>query len=82
MTRSELEAAGFIYADYLPQGTRYAQGDLYVLLTPAKTVRLYLPDASDVVEIATGDLFTPDVHYQGPIQDMEELLRFVHGALR
>lgn len=82
MTRPELEAAGFIYADYLPPGTRYEQGDLYVLLTPAKTVRLYLPQASDLVEIATGDLFAPDVHYQGPIHDVEELLRFVQEALR
>ncbi|MBC6609108.1 hypothetical protein H8B13_19980 [Hymenobacter sp. BT188] len=82
MTRSELEAAGFILADYLPSGTRYEQGELYVLFTPEKTVRLYLPEASDLVEIATGDLFAPDVHYQGPIQDVEELLRFVQGALR
>lgn len=82
MTRQQLEAAGFVYADYLPRGTRYGEGDLYVLLTGSKTVRVYLPDASDVVEVATGDLFAPDVHYQGPIQDVEELLRYVQGALR
>ena len=82
MTRSELEAAGFLYADYLPPGTRYGQGEVYVLLTPDRTVRLYLPEASDIMEIATGDLFTPAVYYQGPIRDVEELLRFVQGGLR
>lgn len=82
MTRQELEAAGLVYADYLPQGTRYGQGDLYVLLTGDKTVRIYLPYASDLVEVATGDLFDPDLHYQGPIQNIEELLRYVQGALR
>ncbi|MCB2410693.1 hypothetical protein [Hymenobacter lucidus] len=82
MTRNELEAAGFVYADYLPQGTHYGQGDLYVLLTGSKTVRVYLPYASDLVEVATGDLFSPDVYYQGPIKDLEELLRYVQGALR
>ncbi|MCC3155527.1 hypothetical protein Q3A66_16045 [Hymenobacter sp. BT770] len=81
MTRQELEAAGFVYADYLPQGTRYGEGDLYVLLSGRKTVRVYLPTASDVVEIATGDIFAPEVHYQGPVTDVEELLRYVHGAL-
>ena len=74
MTRKELEAAGFVYADYLPQGTRYGAGDLYVLLSGRKTVRVYLPAASDVVEIATGDLFSP-------VKDVEELVRFAQGAL-
>lgn len=82
MTRQELEAAGFIYADYLPRGTRYGEGELYVLLTGGKTVRVYLPDASDVIEVSTGDLFAPEVHYQGPVQDVEELLRYVQGALQ
>jgi len=81
MSRQELEAAGFVYADYLPQGTRYGAGDLYVLLSGQKTVRVYLPNASDVVEISTGDLFAPDVHYQGTVQDVEELVRYVKGAL-
>lgn len=82
MTRQQLEAAGFIYADYLPHGTRYGEGDVYVLLSPRKTVRVYVPDASDIIEVSTGDLFAPDVHYQGPIRDLEELLRYVQGALQ
>ncbi|WP_460622009.1 hypothetical protein [Hymenobacter tenuis] len=82
MTRPELEALGFVYADYLPMGTRYQAGELYVLLTQEKTVRVYLPDASNLVEVATGDLFAPQVHYQGPVQDVDELLRFVRGAMQ
>lgn len=82
MTRKELEAAGFVYADYLPKGTIYGEGDLYVLLTGSKSVRVYLPDASDIVEVATGDLFAPEVYYQGPVKDVEELLRYVQGALQ
>lgn len=80
MTRQQLEAAGLVYADYLPNGTRYGEGAVYVLLSGQKTVRVYLPDASDVVEISTGDLFAPEVHYQGTVNDVEELLRFVQGA--
>jgi len=33
MTRQQLEAAGFVYADYLPQGTCYGASDLYVLFS-------------------------------------------------
>ena len=52
-----------------------------MLLSGRKTVRVYLPNASDVVEISTGDLFSPDVHYQGPVNDVAELVRYVQGAL-
>ena len=53
-----------------------------MLSTAGKPVRVYLPEASDVVEVATGDLFAPDVHYQSPIRDVEELLRYARGALQ
>lgn len=81
MTQQDLEAAVFVYADYLPAGTRYGEGALYVLLSGRKTVRIYLPQASDVVEISTGDLFAPAVHYQDPIKDVAELVRYVQEAL-
>lgn len=81
MNRTELEALGFVYADYLPRGTRYGAGELLVLLTARQTVRVYLPSASDLVEVSTGDLFAPLVHYAGPVRDVEELMQFVRGAL-
>lgn len=52
-----------------------------MLLTRHQTVRVYLPSASDLVEVSTGDLFDPLVHYAGLVRDAEELMQFVRGTL-
>ena len=44
-------------------------------------MRVYLPSASDLVEVSTGDLFDPLVHYAGLVRDAEELMQFVRGTL-
>lgn len=76
MTHAELEKAGFLYADYVPAGTCYARGELYVRLTPAGSVRVFLPhDSPDEVELSTGDLYSPEVLYRGPIQNVSELVK-------
>ncbi|OON69440.1 hypothetical protein [Hymenobacter sp. CRA2] len=75
MTHDELEQAGFLYADYVPAGTCYTGGDLYVRLTPAGSLRVFVPfDAQQDVELSSGDLYSPDVLYRGPIKDIGELV--------
>ncbi|WP_460677030.1 hypothetical protein [Hymenobacter coalescens] len=75
MTHAELEQAGFLYADYVPAGTCYTRGDLYVRLTPAGSLRVFLPyDAFGEVELSAGDLYSPDVLYRGPIRSVNELV--------
>ncbi|WP_310391880.1 hypothetical protein [Hymenobacter sp.] len=81
MNRKRLEAAGFVFVDYLPSGTHYDEGNLYVLLQGGKIVRVYWPNTSDAVEVATGDLFAPEIHYNGSVSNIEELLVLVRKAL-
>jgi len=76
-----MEAAGFLPAVGLPSGTAYEHGQLYVCLTPQGTLRLYLPDGeTDQVELASGSLYDPVIHYAGPVADTEELFRLLDSV--
>lgn len=74
----QLEQAGFLPAVGLPSGTTYEQGQLYVCLTPQGTLRLYMPEGeANVVEISSGNLYDPTIHYAGLVTDAEELFRLM-----
>lgn len=76
-----MEQAGFLPAVGLPSGTCYEHGQLYVCLTPQGTLRLYLPDGEvNQVELASGSLYDPVVHYAGPVADVEELFRLMDSV--
>lgn len=73
-----MEQAGFLPAVGLPSGTTYEQGQLYVCLTSQGTLRLYVPDGEDnLVELSSGNLYDPVVHYLGTVADHAELLRLM-----
>ncbi|WP_022824353.1 hypothetical protein [Hymenobacter norwichensis] len=75
----EIEQAGFLPAVGLPSGTTYEQGQLYVCLTPQGTLRLHVTDGDDnLVELSSGNLYDPVVHYAGSITDSAELFRLMH----
>jgi hypothetical protein len=75
----EMEQVGFLPAVGLPSGTTYEQGQLYVCLTPQGTLRLYVPDGHDnLVELSSGNLYDPIVHYAGPVTDHAELFRLMN----
>lgn len=77
----EMEQVGFLPAVGLPSGTSYEQGQLYVCLTPQGTLRLYVPDGDDnLVELSSGNLYDPVVHYAGPVTNHEELFRLMSYA--
>lgn len=76
----ELEQAGFLPAVGLPSGTTYEQGQLYVCLTPQGVLRLYLPTGeADLIELSSGNLYDPVIHYAGPITDTEQLVRITNS---
>jgi hypothetical protein len=80
MTHDELEKAGFLHADYIPAGTTYGRGDMYVRMTPTGSLRVFLPaDADGEIELSSGDVFNPDVLYRGPIKDIDELVRLTQS---
>ncbi|KUG08846.1 hypothetical protein [Solirubrum puertoriconensis] len=80
MTHDELEQAGFLHADYVPDGTNYRRGELYVRMTPTGSLRVFLPNGSDGsdIELSSGDVYNPDILYRGPIKDIDELIRLTH----
>lgn len=72
-----LKKVGFIPADWIPDGTAYDNGRLYVCTHLHQVIRLYVADGSDEVEISTGDLFDPLVHFQGYLHDADHLQRIL-----
>lgn len=79
LTHRGLLHAGFTLESELPSGTRYESGDLYMRLGHSGTVRLYLPHGTDQIEISSGSIYHPIVHYTGPVLDVPQLLRFIEG---
>lgn len=79
LTPESLQQAGFILQPELPSGTRYTQGDLYMRLNFKGTVRVFLAHQTDQVEISSGSIYEPQVHYTGPVLDLAQLLRFIEG---
>ncbi|GAA4385917.1 hypothetical protein [Hymenobacter koreensis] len=80
MTHDQLQEAGFLLADYVPEGTSYQRGDLYVRMTPDGTLRVFLPhDTDGTVELSSGDVFSPHILYRGPIHDIDELKKITNG---
>lgn len=63
----------------LPSGTRYEDGHLYMRLDARGTVRIFLPRGSHHVEVSSGNIYDPQVHYTGPADDLNQLLRFIDG---
>lgn len=79
LTHEGLQRAGFILQPDLPSGTRYAQGELYMRLGLKGTVRVFLAHHTDQVEISSGSIYEPQVHYTGTVLDLAQLLRFIEG---
>lgn len=70
--------AGFLHFDWpLPSGTSYEVGDLYVLVGRGGFLRAYCPPNRRTMELSTGSLYEPIVHYHGPVPDTATLLRLV-----
>lgn len=72
-----LQAAGFVLQTELPSGTRYEAGQLYMRLAESGTVRLFLPYDCDQMEISSGNIYEPHIHYTGAIGDVHQLLGFI-----
>ncbi|WP_400191770.1 hypothetical protein [Hymenobacter sp. B81] len=71
MTQEELHQAGFVRADWIPSGTRYQHGELYVRLTEQGSLRLFIPAGQPhAVELASGSLYEPVVHFLGPLEEV------------
>lgn len=66
MTQEDLARAGFFPADWIPSGTRYLHGELLVRMSQQGSLRLFIPAAGGDVELSSGSLFEPVVHYLGP----------------
>jgi hypothetical protein len=79
LTAGALQQAGFILQTELPSGTGYTGGDLFMRLDHNGTVRVFLSNDSDQVEISSGSIYEPQVHYTGPVLDVAQLLRFIEG---
>jgi hypothetical protein len=75
ITSDDLLDAGFLRAEWVPSDSRYVPGQLYVLMRLAGSLRVYLPPEDDLVEVFSGDLYRPTLHYTGPRPDsVSELL--------
>jgi hypothetical protein len=68
MSREDLTHAGFFPADWIPSGTRYQHGELLVRMSAQGSLRLFIPDGGAEVELSSGSLFEPVVHYLGPLE--------------
>ncbi|AYA36789.1 hypothetical protein D3Y59_06795 [Hymenobacter oligotrophus] len=77
MTAEELAQAGFYPADWVPSGTTYTQGQLYVRMSATGSVRVFVPLDSADIEVSSGDLYNPDIHHRGPVPTLTELHRIL-----
>lgn len=68
MTQEDLARAGFFPADWIPSGTRYQHGELLVRMSTQGSLRLFIPASAGEVELSSGSLFEPVVHYLGPLE--------------
>ncbi|RTQ46300.1 hypothetical protein EJV47_22510 [Hymenobacter gummosus] len=74
MTREDLARAGFFPADWIPSGTRYQHGELLVRMSLRGSLRLFIPVGSAEIELSSGSLFEPVVHYVGTLEGAAALL--------
>lgn len=74
MTRTDLARAGFFPADWIPSGTRYLHGELLVRMSTQGSLRLFIPEGGSEVELSSGSLFEPVVHYVGSLEGVAALL--------
>ena len=74
MTREDLARAGFFPADWIPSGTRYLHGELLVRMNAQGSLRLFIPAAAGEVELSSGSLFEPMIHYLGPLEGVTAVL--------
>ncbi|GAB2953673.1 hypothetical protein GCM10027048_18610 [Hymenobacter coalescens] len=74
MSREELALAGFFPADWIPSGTRYRHGELLVRMSERGSLRLYIPNSGVEVELSSGSLFEPVVHYVGALEGVAAML--------
>ncbi|MCC3158263.1 hypothetical protein LJ737_13525 [Hymenobacter sp. 15J16-1T3B] len=74
MSREELALAGFFPADWIPSGTRYLHGELLVRMSARGSLRLFIPAGGGEVEVSSGSLFDPVVHYVGALEGVAALL--------
>ncbi|GAB3833256.1 hypothetical protein [Hymenobacter jeollabukensis] len=76
MTSDELAQAGFLSARSITSAPQYTEGRLYVRLTSAGSLRMFVPfDTSQEVELSTGNLLHPDVLYRGSVRDAVALVQ-------
>jgi hypothetical protein len=77
ITSDDLTDAGFLRAEWVPSDSRYVHGQLFVLMRLIGSLRVFLPPASDQIEVFSGDLYSPTFHYTGRQPDnVGELLAF------
>ncbi len=74
MTREDLARAGFFPADWIPSGTRYQHGELLVRMSQQGSLRLFIPEGGREVELSSGSLFEPVVHYAGTLEGVAAVL--------
>ncbi|OON68867.1 hypothetical protein [Hymenobacter sp. CRA2] len=74
MNREELTQAGFFPADWIPSGTRYLHGELLVRMTRRGSLRLFIPEGGNEVELSSGSLFEHVVHYIGTLEGLTAML--------
>ena len=74
MSREDLARAGFFPADWIPSGTRYQHGELLVRMSMRGSLRLFIPAGGADVELASGSLFDPVVHYVGTLDGVAAML--------
>lgn len=74
MTREDLARAGFFSAEWIPSGTRYQHGELLVRMSQQGSLRVFIPAEPGEVELASGSLFEPVIHYLGPLEGVGAML--------
>ncbi|KUG09729.1 hypothetical protein [Solirubrum puertoriconensis] len=74
MNKNELTQAGFIPADWIPSDTRYLEGQLLVRMSERGILRLFIPTRNAEVELSSGTLYEPVVHYVGALDGLAAVL--------
>ncbi|UYZ60957.1 hypothetical protein [Hymenobacter latericus] len=74
MKEYELNEVGFVPADWIPSDTRYLEGQLLVRMHERGILRLFIPNAGAEVELSSGSLYEPIVHYVGALEGIAAAL--------
>jgi hypothetical protein len=80
MQKEQLAQAGFFRSEWVPSDTRYLHGELYVRMTERGSLRLFFPAGSSAVELSSGSLYEPIIHYLGSLQGVAAALALLEGS--